>query len=276
MINNPITYALQQVQFAIPKDILNKIFISLMSKDIGKPVHSMIPISLDARIREAVLDARVLPDINLYGGREINIPLYGVPCERPDTFNFVYRIPKSLTGGQTITRALAVAYGEGSVYGNMRMGAAFYGGSQMLDAATGVLASQSAIPAVSTAYCHVIGENVVHIMDSTGLPSNVYLRCWVTNDEMLSHLMPTTYKPFSEMVIYAVKAYIYINAQIIMDRGFIVAGAELGRFKDVVDGYSDADANYNTFLIEKWRKINILNDQVAKARHVKIITGGGW
>lgn len=270
MSTNAITYALQQVQYEIPKDILTKVFITLTG------ANPRVPMSLDARIREMVIEPRVLTDINLFGGKEITIPLDNVPFEMIDRFNYVYRVPKSLTGGATITRAINVGYGEGSVQANAMLGAARYGGSQVADAAAGVLASQNAIAMVSTAYCHVVGDNVIHVMDTTAIPTRVFLRCWVTHDDQLTHLMPTTYPHFAKLCLFAVKAHIYVNSQIVMDRGFIVSGGELGRFKDIVDGYSDANENYNTFLMEKWRKIALLNDQVASARHAKIVTGGLW
>jgi len=270
MSTNPISYALKQVQYEIPRDILSKIFISLDN------INPRVPVSLDSRIREKVIEARVLSDINLWGGKEVVIPLEAMPYEMIDRFNYVYQIPKKMTGGATITRAISVGYGEGAIQANAMLGSAIYGGSQAMDAAAGVLSSQAGIPMVSTAYCHVVGDNTIHVFDSTALPGRVFLRCWVTHDDQLSHLLPTSFMAFSELVVYAVKAHIYVNAQVLMDRGFIVSGGELGRFKDIVDGYSDANENYKTFLMDKWRKISILNDQVASSRHVKILTGGLW
>lgn len=276
MVNNPVTYALQQVRFEIPREILDKVFISLAAQRAGPYLNRLAPISVDARIREEVLDARVLVDTNLYGGREMMIVLDDCPSEMIDPYNIIYRVPKSLTGGGTITRATSVQMATSPLHGNMRTGINAYRGSQILDAAQSVLNSQSAAAPISTSYVQVIAENVVHIMDATGMLPNISLRCWVTNDDTLSHLMPTSYRKFAELVVWATKAFIYINAQIIMDKGFISAGSELGRFRETIDEYRDANENYKDLLEKVWPKVALLNDQNAKARHIKLAVGGGW
>lgn len=267
---NAVTYALQQVQFEIPRDILNKMFVGYSQ------IPARVPVSLDARVREVILEGRVLQDLNLFGGKELVIPLLGLPAEYIDQYNTVYRIPKSLTGGGTITRAISMGFGEGVVYANAAPAGTTMASNQVMDAAAGVMQSQASIPMVSTTYCHVVGENVVHIMDNSMRPENMNLRCWISHDNQLTHLMPSTYPHFARLVIFAVKAWIYVNAQTVMDKAFIVSGAELGRFRDTVESYSDANENYQDFLINKWRKISILNDQVASARVVKLASGGLW
>lgn len=276
MVNNPITYALQQVRYEIPREILEKIFISLSEYRTGIALSRLAPISLDARIRESVIDPRVLTDINLYGGREMMIQLNDCPQEIIDPFNCIFRIPKSKTGDGTITRATSVQIATSPLYGDPRTGLATYRGSQMLDAAASVLNSQANTPPIATSYVQVIAENTVHVMDATGLASNLTLRCWVTNDDKLSHLMPTSYIKFAELVVWAVKAYIFINSDIVMDKGFISSGSDLGRFRDTVDEYRDANENYKTLLTKEWPKVALLNDQNAKARHIKLMVGGGW
>lgn len=265
---NPITYSLQQLRFAIPREILEKVFISNMN-------HRLIqPTSLDTRIRQEVIEQRVLVDCNLAGGTETHIPLSTLPKEFIDSYTAIYRIPKNMTQGRTITRALSVSYGEGAIMGVVNV--APTQGNAYLDAASGVLAASLPIPIVSTAQCQLIGENVVMIADNMALPVNIFLRCWLENDENFNHIQPTSYKAFSKLIELAVKAYIYINAQIPMDRAFIHAGSELGRFKEIVDGYSDANEQYETHFNEVWRKTAYLNDYNAHRRHCQRILGGNW
>lgn len=265
---NPISYALRQLRFKIPKEILEKTFISTLNHRFTQPT------SLDTRIRQEVIEPRVLVDCNLLGGTETHIPLFDLPREFLDPFTAVYRIPKSMTQGRTIVRAMSVAYGEGAIMGASNI--APTQGNLLLDGAAGVLNSALAIPIVSTAQCQLIGENVVMIADNMALPMNIYLRCWLENDENFNHIQPTSYPAFAKLVELAVKAYIYVNIQIPMDRAIIHAGSELGRFRETVDGYADANEQYETHLTEVWRKTAYLNDYTSHRRHCQRILGGNW
>lgn len=263
---NPVSYSLQNIHRTIPRDILEKVFISIIQH------RYTVPVSLDARIRELVIEPWVMVDCNLVGGTETFLPLEAVPREQMDPFTVIYRIPKSMTQGRTITSALSVSFGQGSIIGSTNMG--LRGSSPMLDAASSVMNAQLPIPMVSSAYCTLIGENVVLIGDNIALPTNLFLRCKLENDEAFTHLKPTSYMQFAQLVEYAIKAYIYTNSAIVMDRAFIHAGADLGRMKEIIDSYSDAFENYKTYFRETWQKVSILNDYTAHRRHLQMITGG--
>lgn len=262
---NPVTYALEQVRFQIPLAILEKTFISNIDRRV------LAPLSLNTRIREAVIDARVIPDCNLVGGTQAFISLLNLPVRYIDNFTYVYTIPKDRTQGRRISRALSISYGQGSVMGSTNLGQT--NSSPMLDAAAGVMQAQQPLPPVATAYCQMIGENVVMITDNAGLPPDIWLRCWLENDENLNHIQPTSYGEFAKLVVFAVKAYIYVNNQIPMDRAYIMAGAELGAYKNTVDGYSDANQNYEDQKIV-WQKVAHFNDFEASNRYHKAISGG--
>lgn len=263
---NPITYSLDRLHYAIPREILEKTFISNINH------RTLIPVSLDARIRELVIEPRVLVDCNLVAGTEMYFPLIQVPREIVDMFNYVYRIPKFMTQGRRITQALSVSFGEGAVLAGSNLAPS--NGNALLDATSGVLNSALPIPLVSTAQCQLIGENTVLINDNMALPNNIYLRCWVENDESFNHIQPASYPAFSKLVELAVKAYIYINSLVIMDKAYIFAGAELGRYKEIVDSYADANEMYETHRDEKWRKTAFMNDYQAHTRQLRRTLGG--
>jgi len=266
---NPITKALQELGYRIPRAILEKTFLSNLQP------FSYTPTSLDARIRETVIEPRVMVDCNLMGGTEATIPLGGVPRQQIDSFTYVCRIPKKLTQGRTITRALSISYGQVGMLGTSS-NIPQQGTSALMDAAGGLLASALPIPAVSTAQCQLIGENVIMVIDTVSIPQDIYLRCWLENDTAFNHLQPTSYKDFAKLVEFAVKSYIYNHNQIPMDRAYIQGGFELGQFKSIVDGYADAEENYQTYLNEVWRKVALLNDFHGKRRHISLVTGGNW
>lgn len=264
---NPISYAIDQIHLKIPRDILDRTFLPNVHYQYA------VPVSVSSRIREEIIERRVKVDCNLIGGIEADIPLSSVVTERVDAYNTIYRIPKSLTQGKTITRALNLTFGEGSVLGTSHLG--LRRSNPMLDAAGGVLNSHLPIPNVSTAYVQLIGENTLLVRENYSLPRNVFLKCWLEHDEEMNHLQPTTYKPFAQLCLYATQSYCYNTLIIRLDRGAIFAGADLGSIKDIVDSYSDAEENYETFFKEQWRKqATHLNDPQAKMRHIKMITGG--
>lgn len=262
---NPITNALADLHYAIPREVLEKAFLSLVNH------RTHIPISVDSRIRELVIEPRVLKDCNLLGGTEMLIDLSGCPVQYIETYSAVYTIPKNLTQGRTITRALSIAYGPGIALGSNYAGS--NAPSAFTMAAGQVMQSNAPIPMVATAQCSMVGENTVMISDVNIIPSNVWLRCWIENDSELSTLQATAYPVFSKLVEHAVKAYIFNHTRIQMDIGFIHAGSELGMIKEVIESYSDAAANYETLRDTRWRKVAALNDFAFRKRHITMVTG---
>lgn len=265
---NPITYALNNLRMHIPLEVLEKTFLGL------NPSRFVTPVSLDSIIRDQVIDAKVMVDCNLIGGTEVYIPLQGLPFQRIDNFTSIYQIPKSLTQGRSITTALSVAYGFGSPIGGSNMG--LRNSNSLLDAASGVMASQAPIPDVSTAYVSLIGENTIMIQDNMSLPANIALRCKLENDSNFNHLKGPQYMQFAELVLLATKAYIYVKNQIPMDRAYLSGGQDLNAYRTIIDGYSDAAENYNTYFSTVWRRSAILGDYQAHRRHMALITGGRW
>ena len=150
------------------------------------------------------------------------------------------------------------------------------GGSPMLDAAQGVLQSSLPVPIVSTANVTLIGENTVLVKDNIHLPGNMYLRCVLEADSEFSHLAPASVLAFSKLVEYATKAYIYNNLIVEIDYAELSGGMALGRLKEIVEGYSDANELYETHFNEVWRKVAIFNDFEAHRRHLKMVLGGRW
>ena len=111
--------------------------------------------------------------------------------------------------------------------------------------------------------------------DLTLVSSQLYLRCFLENDADFNNLRSTILQRFSEMCLLAVKAYIYNTLKIKIDQGQMVGGINVGAFREVVDSYSDAHQMYHDFLLNKWKRLAIFNDPMAKKRHVRILMGGG-
>lgn len=263
---DPIQKALAEVRFAIPPDILNRAFVPKTL--YGQPTA----VNLDSMIREKVIEARVRVDCDLQGGTQINLPLGNLTPEYLDLYNLIYRIPKHMTQNRSITRVLDMAVGYGSVWGTTNMG--LQGSSPLLDAASGALAAASPIPIVSTAYVDLIAENTVLISDALQFPVNAYLRCIVENDKDFTTLPPQAFHYFATLVELATKAYIYNTLTIQIGSGEIQAGQELGRFKEIVDGYADANDLYKEFLRDTWREVAVMSDPISFQETLRMLTGG--
>ena len=59
-----------------------------------------------------------------------------------------------------------------------------------------------------------------------------------------------------------------------MDIRQLMGGQQIGRFKDVIDQYADAEELYQTYMTEKWEKVALMNDQQAYTRLLRVMIGG--
>lgn len=262
---NPIQKAIADVKFKIPHDVLTAAFIQ---REFGQRASV---VNIDAVIRDVIIEKKVRPDCNLVGGTQVEVYLGDLRPEYLDPYTVIYRIPKEKTQNRSITRVLSVSMGSINHIGTSTYGAPGY--SSMLSAAEGVMASFEPIPVVSTANISLIAENTIMVQDTLTFPVNSFLRCYVENDEYFSQLRSTTYIKFSRLVELAVKAYIYNKLTIPIGQAQLVGGQELGRFREIVDSYSDAMEQYDTYLQETWAKTAIMDDTRSRERHLRLLVG---
>lgn len=261
-----ISKALDEIKFRIPRAILERVFLQKEYR------WRAVPTSLDDVILATVIRPRVMVDCNLVGGAEVLIPLEGATAERVDDLTMVFHIPKSLTQNRSIVSVKNITYVNTNRPYTYGLPIPF-GGSAAGHVANTILDANSTIPSVSTAKVQLIGENTVLIKDSNIVPNYMHLRCVVENDENMSHLQLRSYHAFSKLVELAVKSYIFNQYAVEMDTAEIKGGAALGRFKEIVDGYSDAEELYQTYLREKWTKIAHMNDRTSWGRTLQLIVG---
>lgn len=263
---NAIQYALTQIQYAIPHEVLMAAFYR---QQFGR---RPVPASLDAIIREKVIEGRVRIDCDLVGGTETVIPIYDLTYDIWDNYRYCYQIPLERTNHRLITRTIAVLYGQTGMFVSPML--VSQGFSQPLDASTGVLASNTAIPDVASTDVQLVGPNTILVSNIQTVNSQLYLRCYVENDADFANLRGTAVHRFAELCLLACKAYIYNTLKVPMDMGELVGGMTLGAFKEIVDSYSDAYNMYQEFLLTKWKRIAIMNDPMAKKRHIRMLMGG--
>lgn len=270
----PIQKALADIKQRIPRAILDKAFIKRSFDWRAAPVAN-----IDEQILVTVIKARVLPDCNLIGGTQALIPLDGLYFDKPNDFTTVVHIPKDRTQGRSINSVLHVAYINRSAAvaysgnGDINSGYNSNENSALMGAAVGAMSALDKIPLTSSANVQLISENTIMVKDTIVMPNNCYLRCILSNDENLNNIQLRSYPAFSKLVEYAVKAYIYNQLIIEVDVAELQGGQSLGIFKTVLEGYSDAEQNYQDYLKDKFEAILFMNDNESYRRLVKLTLG---
>lgn len=263
---NAISYAISRIHQTIPKEVLRIALISTVDH------QTVIPVSVDSRLKELVIAKRVMPDINIIGGTHITVPLAGLKQERLPDNAIVIRIPKSLTQGRSILTAHSISFGAAQTAGITTSPMAQ--GGDMPNAQQQLLSGIQSIPYVSDAHVTLLAENVVMIQGANAMSGYLFLRCEVENDSNLNNIKRRSYLAFSDLCILAVKSYIYNNCVIPMDIGYIEGGATLGKINEIIDSYSEAEEEYMEFIRTKWAKVSKLNDAETVEQLVRISAGG--
>lgn len=262
---NPITKALDEILFSIPHEILREVFITRDLAFCGNMV------SLETRIREQVLDPRVLTDLDLYGGTEAFLPLeLPVRADHADPYTVIYHIPEEVTQNRPIVQVYSVHF---AILGYQNAGMALhYTESPMAAETRKVLDSARQTPPAQTSYLNLIAHNTV-MARYVYLPyRTAFMRVRLGNDENLSFIRPQAFPDFSQLCVLATKAYIYNYLFVKMDQGQLSGGQVLGAFKEMVMNYADANQMYLDAL-RRWRKISVMNDPEANRRHLRTIVG---
>lgn len=261
----------------IPREVLKQAFMPTRYDPTraARYYDNTIPLSIETLIKDQVILGRVMKDIDLVSGTEIVIPLYGVEYERVDPFNSIFRLSDRDTGGRTITSCYEVTYGRSSTHSHGSHGThAGYSTStsSLLKAAKDVLRASTGTSSISTSHVQIIGHNVILVNDVSLVGTYGVLRCQVTNDPNLNNLRTQYHQRFASLCLHAVRAYVYSSLVIDLDEGALRGGQTIGRFREIVDNFADADTIYIEEL-DMWQKISILNDPVQSRRANRLALG---
>lgn len=258
---DPINKALEEVENTIPPHILRYAFIG------NSNVYSRIPVNLQSLIRDKVIGHRVIPDCNINGGVRDMVKLTGLPFRQTEEGYRIYSISKSLTGGRSIINPLSV--GNSHYITTVQDGGVAQGAS--LGALTNRItnANLNMLP-FHTTDVRCVGENLILVEDIwDDLGADAWLWAVMSNDDMMSTLPMRSWNVFEDLVVLATKAWIFNNTIVDMDSGVIEMGMEVGRFREVIDGYSDANEMYREMIKTKWRKVSLLSDKSSKKRMIR-------
>lgn len=264
---NPITKALSDIKFRIPKPIL---------EDAFKPRHALGGMfrnsaqSLDFHIRQQVIDARVMEDCNLVGGAEARIYIGDIQPEYLPQFRMIWRIPLSKTQNRAITKAYSLGMGFGGFVGKL----ASPTGSSLQAAANDLLDNNRVSGSTIDTEIELVGRNtIMSYQEMTPVP-DLFLNCVIENDAEFNNLPASAIPKFTKLVEYAVKSYIYNTMVLEVGEAELRGGASLGQYNSIIEGYADAEENYQDYFLNHWRKIAYMADPTARQRHLRRVLGG--
>lgn len=260
---DPITKALEEVENQIPPQILRYAFIGQHN------VYSRIIVNLSTVIREKIIAGRVLKDCSINGGVRDSVKISGLSFRSTDRGQRIYHIPKSLTQGRSLINPLSVGNTDFIRTVDDYTGAM---SGSMVGLSQNILDTSSSIP-YHTTDVRLVGENIILVEDVWDYIGNdIWLWGVFGNDEMMSDLNPRSWNVFEDLVVLATKAWIYNNCDIKIAEGVIEMGMEVGRFRDVVSEYSDANELYREAVKTRWAKVALLNDKGSRKRNTRAIT----
>lgn len=269
-----IENAIQQIQMEIPGEILQLAFLPRRYDPSRRKVYidGQTPVSIDAMIRDIIIQGYVGKRINRETGQDEDIPLRDIPFESIDYWNSIYRIPDNLTRQRTITAVKKVTYGNHRYGGTAGTGCS--GNNALMGAAQGLMAPHSKPGLIGTAEVTIVGHNTVQITDVNRIQSDIILTCTLSHNMNFDDISAASQHRFDELCVLATKAYIHTKLNIQLDEGAINSGANNGRIREVVDGYADAIQMYKDYMLEKWRPAAMINNKKQYRKIMGYAVGG--
>jgi hypothetical protein len=267
---NPIDRAVFEIKFAIPREILTEVFKPLTF------TWSPASISIDEQIINKIIRPKVFIDANIVGGTEVVIPTQGLPRQQSDEYTTVFHVPKNVTQGRSILAPLSIsymdsatlsAYNQTSIYDPCSITAVGQYAEALFNSANTVV-----MP--STARVELVAENTIMVRDTLRVQAVGFLRCILAYDQNMSQIKVGSILDFTELAVLGAKAYIYNEYRVRLDEGRVKGGFELGVFREIVEGYSDAREQYNEYLREIWRRVAHMNDRESYERLIRMQIGG--
>lgn len=263
-MNNALSYVVERVERRIPGPLLRQTFISNVQH------RTRIPVSVASRILEDVIQTKVMPDINIGGGKTAYIALDRCTVkERTPTYS-VYHVPKELTGGLSITSVHELNFG--GVYGmldNPMIGSGSTAGDALMQQSDAL----KGLPYTSEGRTSLVNDNVILIEGPPNLGMTNSIRVILEYDSGLTALNPRSLHDFAKLVILATKAHIYNTNVMQIDMGQMNSGVMLGTYKELVDSFSDAADEYDEYLVTHWAKVDKLNDTEQRKRLIALAVG---
>ncbi len=229
-------------------------------------LDSKAPVTLESRILQWVIKERVIRDMNLVQGEEVQVPLDDLSPYITDDYVVVYTIPPERTNYReilSVSHVSYIPYGSNIGWrGNEGLSRPTWGGNDLMTAANQVFDSVSSMPYIQTAKVDIVGQNTIRITDRNRRQQSYMLTCYVANDGYLNNITPHAYPLFAEVCLLAVKAWIYRRMVTEIGEFFLQRGKEMGIVKDIIMDWKDAAAEYKLKIDTEWRAVaSTLNER---------------
>ena len=264
---SPISKALDDIKFRIPRQILKKVF------DQRDWSNKKLSISMDEQILVKVIRPRVMVDADLVGGVEHRVDLADCEVTQTDDYTYVFRVPKNKTQNRSIMSVRNITFNDPTAISNFGT-ANLQNNSALLNLGQALIDQHGTIPNASAGRTQIIGDNVIMCSEIYIVPANAYMRVILANDSQLSHLQLRSYPYFSKACVLAVKAFIYNEYVIEMDMGELRGGQQLGSFKSEIEKWADADELYLEYMEKDWKAVATMNDAETWDRMIRSRVGG--
>lgn len=244
---SPIEYALIEIYSQIPVEILNLAFAPENFRS-----------TLDDLILDKVIQMRVLSDCNIVGGHMKDIPLIyeyvesTVPMQGTSylasNYHSLYRIPPEVRDNRIIVAVHKIKYPYTFTnVPSMTFNAQNFGAT-MESVTDAVLNSHTfgRTPALPTPILRA--GDLVQLDPPQSTHIDYFLECRLGYDKDFLNLNNQAIAGFQKMCLYAVRAYIYNELIIKLDRAAMEGGMEISSIKDIVSSYADSNEKYEEAL----------------------------
>lgn len=249
----------------IPIQILEDTFIDKRARRLGRRM------SVDQGIRDKVILNKVRPDLSAIGGMAVVVDLVSTPYTYVDAWSREYTIPPSITDGRQIVSINRVGMRRTAVYDapNVSRTGSYKAENPYNKAIHDVVDSHSSLPQISNSDVEVVTGNVIRVRDNYAFSYDLEAEILLELSEDLKEIKPAYYQDLGQLTLSATKAHIYRTLALQLDKTKLESGRDFSRYKEFIDGWSDAWQIYQDQLNEKWYKILVLNDPYRKRKHIQ-------
>lgn len=228
--------------------------------------------SLDDKVLNKVIRPRVLLAANVVGGIEHVIPLSGIRPTFSEQFYTVYQIPPDLVMDKQIVSVLNLTHMPLSSYAQINgiagglsptvygSGTGRFSQSAVVNVANRIGSAVNPAITMNTAHLELVSRNTVAVYAHFQTLGQFGLRVVLENDEHMNNIQPRSYQSFATLCVLATKAYIYNKMIVALNSGYLSGGQDLGTFKMIIDGYSEAQEQYQLYLTGTWGATAFMND----------------
>lgn len=264
---NCVDYAINYVMNSDVDDYLLKLAFENPNAGFSGNWYSLVTnTTISQGIRERVIHQVVLPACNVMGGKTEFIDLTGAFRRDVGSNCLEVNVPDQLTGGRHIIDVEQVYIGTMTttsastgigVQTNLNCGGGVM--NEMMQGMIGSLAGNAAIPTVYT-NIQMLGNNSFVIVGCNNGSNSLTAKCLMEYDPGLSSIHPRAFQAFSEMVLLAVKAFIYRNCRRPAQEAVIRSGVPIDEIKDDINEYRDSWQLFNEYFNTTWSKYMAYSD----------------